>query len=329
MSNNLENVTPNKIINFKLNSLKSTPKFSPFLPPRENNNSKLKIFNSMKNTLFSNSQKKFNSLSSLKNNSSDFLIPFSKSYLPNTNTKLKSNAYTQKKMPNSIKKSLLTNITNSTLKINKSNSFSEIKVQNIFLNKKRKHMTTEEIELEKIKREKEDIKKLMQKNKKSYLKSLNYSPMKIIPSPLTTFIPFNLSSNNNTKYIKQGKSSSTYEVNEQNHKIRLKMQQKIEKLSDNKIKGGILLNNSDYLKKQNELYNNLFNDKNDVNNTFSFIKDEDKNLNTNKKSIILFKDINCSKINQSQTKDSQNKKFKENYKISDFIKALRKNKAFN
>ena len=283
----------------------------------------------MKNTLFSNSQKKFNSLSSLKNNSSDFLIPFSKSYLPNTNTKLKSNAYTQKKMPNSIKKSLLTNITNSTLKINKSNSFSEIKVQNIFLNKKRKHMTTEEIELEKIKREKEDIKKLMQKNKKLYLKSLNYSPMKIIPSPLTTFIPFNLSSNNNTKYIKQGKSSSTYEVNEQNHKIRLKMQQKIEKLSDNKIKGGILLNNSDYLKKQNELYNNLFNDKNDVNNTFSFNKDEDKNLNTNKKSIILFKDINCSKINQSQTKDSQNKKFKENYKISDFIKALRKNKTFN
>ena len=283
----------------------------------------------MKNTLFSNSQKKFNSLSSLKNNSSDFLIPFSKSYLPNTNTKLKSNAYTQKKLPNLNKKSLLTNITNSTLKINQSNSFSEIKVQNIFLNKKRKHMTTEEIELEKIKREKEDIKKLMQKNKKLYLKSLNYSPMKIIPSPLTTFIPFNLSSNNNTKYIKQGKSSSTYEVNEQNHKIRLKMQQKIEKLSDNKIKGGILLNNSDYLKKQNELYNNLFNDKNDVNNTFSFNKDEDKNLNTNKKSIILFKDINCSKINQSQTKDSQNKKFKENYKISDFIKALRKNKTFN
>jgi len=328
MSNNLENVTPNKIINFKLNSLKSTPKFSPFLPPRENNNLKLKIFNSMKNTLFSNSQKKFNSLSSLKNNSSDFLIPFSRSYLPKTNTELKSNAFTQKKMPNSNKKSF-TNITNSTLKINQSNSFSEIKIQNIFLNKKRKHMTTEEIELEKIKREKEDIKKLMQKNKKLYLKSLNYSPMKIIPSPLTTFIPFNLSSNNNTKYIKQGKSSSTYEVNEQNHKIRLKMQQKIEKLSDNKIKGGILLNNSDYLKKQNELYNNLFNDKNDVNNTFSFTKDEDKNLNTNKKSIILFKDINCSKINQSQTKDSQNKKFKENYKISDFIKALRKNKTFN
>ena len=40
--------------------------------------------------------------------------------------------------------------------------------------------------------------------------------MKIIPSPLTTFIPFNLSSNNNSKYIKQGKGSSAYEVNEQN-----------------------------------------------------------------------------------------------------------------
>ena len=45
MSTNLDNITPNKIANFKLNSLKSTPKFFSFLPQSENNNSKLKIFN--------------------------------------------------------------------------------------------------------------------------------------------------------------------------------------------------------------------------------------------------------------------------------------------
>ena len=40
-------------------------------------------------------------------------------------------------------------------------------------------MTSEQNELEKIKKEKEINKKNMQKNKKLYLKSFNYSPMKI------------------------------------------------------------------------------------------------------------------------------------------------------
>ena len=96
---------------------------------------------------------------------------------------------------------------------------------NNFLNKKRKLMTSEEIELEKINKEKEIQKKLLKKNRKLYLKSFNYSPMKITPSPLTTFIPFKLSSNNNSKYIKQGKSNTIYEVNKQNQKIRLKMKE--------------------------------------------------------------------------------------------------------
>ena len=327
MSSNLENITPNKIANFKLNSLKSTPKFSSFLPQSENNNSKLKIFNSIKKSIYSNNQIKFNSSLSHKNDSSNFLIPFSRSFIPNSNTKLKSNDYTQKKLPNSNKNKLFSDIENSTFKINQNNSPSELKSQNIFLNKKRKNMTSEEIELEKMKKEKEDIKKLMQKNKKLYLKSLNYSPMKIIPSPLTTFIPFNLSSNNNSKYIKQGKGSSNYQVNEQNHKIRLKMQQKIEKLADNKAKDGIFLNNVEYLKKQNKLYENLFNNKTD--NKSSSIKDENKDLNTNSKSCICLNSINFNKNNQCFRFDCQIKRIKENNKIIDFIKALRKNKTFN
>ena len=178
-----------------------------------------------------------------------------------------------------------------------------------FLNKKRKLMTTEELELEKMKKEKEDIKKLMQKNKKLYLKSFNYSPMIINPSPLTTFIPFKLSSNNNSKYIKQGKGNTTYEVNKQNQKIRLKMQQKIEKLTDNKTKDRILLNNVDYLKKQNELYNDLFNKENIINNNS------------------IFNDINQDKKSLTPIKELNNKNDKKN--ILEYIKTLRNLKNNN
>ena len=182
-------------------------------------------------------------------------------------------------------------------------------------------MTSEEIELEKIKKEKELNKKLMQKNKKLYLKSFNYSPMKITPSPLTTFIPFTLSCNNNSKYIKQGKSNTIYEVNKQNQKIRLKMQQKIEKLSDNKTKDRILLNNVDYLKKQNELFNDLFNNENNNNNSLLNNKDENKNLNRSKSNQGFI-----YKGNQTQILDSQIKKLKDNNKILEYLKSLRKKK---
>ena len=179
-------------------------------------------------------------------------------------------------------------------------------------------MSSEEIELEKIKKEKEKNKKLMQKNKKLYLKSFNYSPMKITPSPLTTFIPFKLSCNNNSKYIKQGKSNTTYEVNKQNQKIRLKMQQKIEKLTDNKTKDGILLNNVDYLKKQNELYNGLFNKENIINNNIF------NDINKSRKEKTPIKEIKISQISNTQIK-----KINDKYNILDYIKSLRKSKTNN
>ena len=247
MSVNLQNLTPNKYYEHKITSLKSTPKFSVLHPLQENTN------NSMKTTLFSNNKKNLNN----NKTSSCFLIPFSKN-----NTNKKTNDFTHKKTFNTSKKIFNSDAKAINRGININYSFTEIKTKtendktnivNNFLNKKRKHMTSEEIELEKIKKEKELNKKLMQKNKKLYLKSFNYSPMKITPSPLTTFIPFKLSCNNNSKYIKQGKSNTIYEINKQNQKIRLKMQQKIEKLNDNKTKDRILLNNVDYLKKQNEL----------------------------------------------------------------------------
>ena len=329
MSTFFGNCTPNKILNYKINSLTSTPKFSQLLPLKENNNTQLKLFNSMKNSLFSNNKINFNSNSNNKNNSC-FLIPFSKSFIPKIKVNQNTNDFTHSKVSFSNKKILLTETKSIKHNINKNISFTETKSKpeelvKSFLNKKRKNMTSEEIELEKIKEEKEINKKLMQKNKKLYLKSFNYSPMKIMPSPLTTFIPFKLSSNNNSKFLKQGKSNTLYEVNKQNQKIRLKMQQKIEKLTDNKTKDRILLNNVDYLKKQNELYNDLFNEEN-FNNNSCFIKenDENKNLNIKERSITPIKSFNQNKNNKTQIFNSQNKVLNKNNNILTYLKSLRK-----
>ena len=278
-SNSKNNKSPNKILLNNSKTLTSTPRFSSLLSFRSNTNSKLKkISSNSKSSLLSSIKTNFNS--NLNNNhSSTFLIPYSRHSISQTTSKKKSNNFIHKITFSSTKYLF----TETKEKSNISN-LEENKFSNSFLNKKRKLMTSEEIELEKIKGEKDKQKKLMEKNRKLYLKSFNYSPMKIIPSPLTTFKPFKLSSNNNSKFIKQGKSNTFYEVNKQNQKIRLKMQQKIEKLSDNNIKDKILLNNVEYLKKQNILYNDLFNKEN-YNNDIFLNKDNEKiSLNINERS---------------------------------------------
>lgn len=130
-----------------------------------------------------------------------------------------------------------------------------------FLNKKRKILTSEEIELQKIEKERNEAKKIMEKNRSIYYKSLNFTPMAIIPKPLTTFKPFNLSSNLKSKYLKERQGNTLYEINKLNQKIREKMQQKIETMTDTKTKNQILLNNADCLKKQNFLYKDIENQK--------------------------------------------------------------------
>ena len=329
MSVNFINFTPNKILNYEINSLKSTPKFPSSITSKENMNLKLKLFNSNKNCPNSSNKTIFNSSYNSKNNSC-FLVPFSKTNISKTND------YTQKKFQTSNKKILSSDIKSITHKINnENNSFTETNTKfslvNNFLNKKRKLMTSEEIELEKINKEKEIQKKLLKKNRKLYLKSFNYSPMKITPSPLTTFIPFKLSSNNNSKYIKQGKSNTIYEVNKQNQKIRLKMQEKIEKLADNKTKEKILLNNADYLKKQTELYNDLFNKENTINNSFININEKNINLSTNERNRTPLKELNNKdkkefnifKNNHSVIFNSKIK-LSETNKILEYLKSIRK-----
>ena len=128
-----------------------------------------------------------------------------------------------------------------------------------FLNKKRKILSSEELELQKIQKERNESKKIMEKNRNMYYKSLNYTPMVNIPKPLTTFKPFNLSSNFKSKYLKERQGNTLFEINKLNQKIREKMQQKIETMTDAKTKNQILLNDTDYLKSQNNLYKDIIN----------------------------------------------------------------------
>lgn len=251
-SNNKEN----KIQNFISLTPKSSKEKNIIFKIKTDNNPFLKASNSTTKILFNNNQ------NFLKNN-----FPNSNKKYPSSNLKLNNNnsysfqSQTQKKEPLSISTSpkFFTETKNIFDNQNLSIKASKIKFnKNSFLNKKRKHMTSEELEIEQIKKEKAASKKLLEKNKKFYHKSLSYTQIHITPTPLTTFKPFNLSCNKNTKFIKEGKCCTLYETSKLNQKIRKKMQEKIEALNDSKVKNQIFLNNAEYLRKQNILYNDLF-----------------------------------------------------------------------
>ena len=234
----------------------------------------LKRYYSTAKKLFSSNKNNANNTNNKENN--HFLIPYSVSSISKTNIKPKSSlsfmSQTKFKTPLLSTPKLSTESKyffpkNLSQKFNFSeNKFSDITIKS-FLNKKRKkYMTSEENELEKIEKERTATKKMIEKNRNLYYKSLFYTPIKIIPTALTTFKPFNLSSSKSSKYLKEGKSNTLYEINKLNQKIRQKMEQKIEALTDTKTKEQILLNNTDYLKKQNSLYNDLFKKPQNINN---------------------------------------------------------------
>ena len=266
--------SPNKKENNKINSVPLTPKCSKqqniILSINKNINSCLKSLYCTSKKLLTSNKNNFNNHQNNSNN--NFLIPYPINSISKTNLKQKNTisliSRTEKKSP--LPK--YANLMSAPKKLFTSKiQLSQIKqipneINKSFLNKKRKYMSSEEIELEQIEKEKTASKKLMEKNRSLYYKSFKYTPIKIIPTPLTTFKPFNLSSNKNSKYLKEGKSNTLYEINKLNQKIRQRMQQKIEVLTDTKTKNEILLNNTDYLKKQNMLYNDLFKEIKGMNN---------------------------------------------------------------
>ena len=279
MESKLINLTsPNKRKEIDNDSLaliaKSNREKKILLSIKQDINPYLKRYYSTAKKLFSSNKNNANNTNNKENN--HFLIPYSVSSISKTNIKPKSSlsfmSQTKFKTPLLSTPKLSTESKyffpkNLSQKFNFSeNKLSDITIKS-FLNKKRKkYMTSEEIELEKIEKERTATKKMIEKNRNLYYKSLFYTPIKIIPTALTTFKPFNLSSSKSSKYLKEGKSNTLYEINKLNQKIRQKMEQKIEALTDTKTKEQILLNNTDYLKKQNSLYNDLFKKPQNINN---------------------------------------------------------------
>jgi hypothetical protein len=296
MENNQRILTsPNKEKNSKISILSLTPKLSKkndiLLSVKQNSSTYIKPYYYTSNKKLTSNINNINSHQNKNNSKNDFLIPYPIRSKSNTilNSTFSFVSKTDKKPLFSNNSNLLTDSKMLFQRYSSKFNFSQSKQNSseispkTFLNKKRKYMTSEEIELEQIEKEKTASKKLREKNRNLYIKSLKYTPIKIIPTPLTTFKPFNLSSNKNTKYLKEGKSNTLYEINKLNQKIRQKMQQKIEALTDVKTKNQILLNNTDYLKKQNMLYNDLFNEiKNDNDNDYLNHEKIKNNINENK-----------------------------------------------
>lgn len=338
MESKLINLTsPNKRKETNIDSLslitKSNRDIKILTSTKQDINPYLKRYYSTAKKLFSSNKNNTSNTNNKEKN--NFLIPYSISSLTKTNIKPKKSfsfmSQTKFKTPLLSTPKLSTESKYFFPKnLSQKFYFSEYKPTDItiksFLNKKRKNMTTEEIELEKIEKERTATKKMIEKNRNLYYKSLFYTPMKIIPTALTTFKPFNLSSSKSSKYLKEGKSNTLYEINKLNQKIRQKMQQKIEALTDTKTKEQILLNNTDYLKKQNSLYNDLFKNPQNVNNIKleknSIILDENKKriqnyLTPEKKCLNLYNKgfnlINSLGIGKSSNNfTSQIKRFEKN-----------------
>lgn len=131
---------------------------------------------------------------------------------------------------------------------------SRIFNKNEFLNLKRskkKILSSEEIELEKIKKEKEELKKMKQNYMKVYSKSKQYKPMHILPSPLTLIKPFHLSSSSSTQYLRRRLTSTNYEIEKINKKIKEKLEKKCEEYGE-KMKENVFINEQIINQKINE-----------------------------------------------------------------------------
>ena len=162
-----------------------------------------------------------------------------------------------------------------------------------FLGKKKKILSSEEIELEKIRKEKEEIKKLKLKHQKCYLKSKNYIPMAINPSPSTIIKPFNLSSNNYSyKLIQSKKTFDKNKINNEKRNFENKNKNNINTIFIDKEKNENLnLNNNELIINYNtpiKKFNDCLNKNNkiinieEVNNEYFFTNDNEKTIKKEK-----------------------------------------------
>jgi hypothetical protein len=140
------------------------------------------------------------------------------------------------------------NISNMSGVSSQSTSFNDLvkSVSLTNLNKKKKVLSSEEIQLEKIKKEKEEMQRLRNVNTQLVEKAKIYNPKPLNPSPLTLIKPFNLSSNN-SKMLMKKRLTNTH-IDEVNSKIMETMKKKCEGVGE-KIKETVFINDTMKLQK--------------------------------------------------------------------------------
>ena len=263
----------NRYLSFKNPQIqnKKNLSFDNFLK-KENKNSYLNQFEIKLNSQSNKKEKKIfsNSKKSNNSNSPHLSIAFGKCYNSSNSEKNNSINSLQKKSFTSAKKINFSSFANANEKISKMS----------FLGKKKKILSSEEIELEKIKKEKEELKKQKLINQKCYLKSKNYIPMIITPSPLTIIQPFNLSNNYTSKLLK----SKINEIECENYKIK-KIKVIQNKFTDEKD----IINENNLNNKINENENNIniFNTPPKNIEILNYKEDKNINLDENKNQNII------------------------------------------
>jgi hypothetical protein len=144
---------------------------------------------------------------------------------------------------------------------------------NSFLNKKRKLMTSEELELEQIQREREEVKKMMKKNMDLYNRTKSGTTTIVSKVRETIYGLNNLSKSNDNMNNNVINKNNSYSMNSLREKALNKINQLNKKINENNMKNihqpniykikTIEIINTDILPKKNSIINNEKENKNE------------------------------------------------------------------
>ena len=144
---------------------------------------------------------------------------------------------------------------------------------NSFLNKKRKLMTSEELELEQIQREREEVKKMMKKNMDLYNRTKSGTTTIVSKVRETIYGLNNLSKSNDNMNNNVINKNNSYSMNSLREKALNKINQLNKKINENNMKNihqpniykgkTIEIINTDILPKNNSIINNEKENKNE------------------------------------------------------------------
>ena len=144
---------------------------------------------------------------------------------------------------------------------------------NSFLNKKRKLMTSEELELEQIQREREEVKKMMKKNMDLYNRTKSGTTTIVSKVRDTIYGLNNLSKSNDNMNNNVINKNNSYSMNSLREKALNKINQLNKKINENNMKNihqpniykgkTIEIINTDILPKNNSIINNEKENKNE------------------------------------------------------------------